>query len=131
MTWIIVLVIAGVVIFYFLKDRDTMLEQNTDSYGGMRQKYANVIAFLTEEPTAKVVKVTRDHIHISNSMNRTRTDFFFTENFDGLEAEWNADLNIMGKHKLKWKFKTDTPEEQIIEKMMLDMDEYSKKNMPF
>ena len=45
MAWTIVLLIIGVIIFYFLKDRNKMLENNVDQHGGMKQKYTHLIDY--------------------------------------------------------------------------------------
>lgn len=129
MTWIIILLIVGVIIFFFLRDRDKMLDQQVDGQGGMKQKYGELIEWLTSEPNARIVKTTRDHIQISMVMQTTATHFFITETFNGVEVEWNARLGMMGDHKKKWKFPSTTSNEQMIERIGTDIDEYSRKIM--
>lgn len=129
MTWSIVLIIVGVIIFYFLRDRDKMLEQQVDEQGGMKQKYAELIEWLTDAPNARIVKTTRDHIQISNVMQTTATHFFITETFNGVEVEWNAKFGLMGDHKKEWKFPSTTSNEQMIEIIGTDIDEYSRQIM--
>ncbi len=127
MTWVVILVIAGIIIFYFLKDRDKMLENQVDTHGGMRQKYSTLIKELTTNPNSKVVKITRDHIQISCAMQTTITNFFITENFNGIEIEWEARLGLMGNHNKKWTFPSTTSNDEIIRKMGADIEDYTSK----
>lgn len=127
MTWIIILLIVGVIIFFFLRDRDKMLDKQVDNHGGMRQKYSLLIEWLTSDPNAKVVKVTREHVQISSIMQTTATYFFITETFAGVEIEWDARLGLMGNHKKKWNFPKNTPVENMIERIGTDLAEYNDK----
>ena len=115
MIWIIALTIIGVIIFFFLRDRDRMLDSQVDNLGGMLNKYSLLIKWLTSNPNAKIVKVTRDHIQISCIMQTTATYFYITETFNGVVIDWKATLGSMGNHNLNWKFTVTTPQEKIIE----------------
>lgn len=123
------ILIAGVIIFYFLRvrDRDRMLVSNVDANGGMKIKYSELIGWLRSDPNAKITKITRDHITISNQMLTTRTDFYLTENFDGLDVDWNANLGRMGRHQLKWKFKKGMNQEDMIIRIGIDIQKYEQK----
>ncbi|WP_415374591.1 hypothetical protein [Patiriisocius sp. Uisw_017] len=127
MGWVFLIGIVGVVIFYFLKDRNKMLETTVDNEGGMRQKYRDLIGWLTDDPNAKVTKVTRDHVEVTNKMPTTTTTFFITENFDGVDIEWNAQLGAMGNHKQNWKFPKGTSEENMVIKIGTDLQSYEQK----
>ena len=129
MIYVIILLIVGVIIFFFLRDRDKMLAQQVDANGGMKQKYALLIEWLTSEPNAQIVKIKRDHIQISMKMQTTETLFYITETFNGVEVEWNAKFGMMGNHEKKWKFSLNTTNEEMIEKIGTDIDEYSRKIM--
>lgn len=52
------ILIAGVIIFYFLRvrDRDRMLVSNVDANGGMKIKYSELIGWLRSDPNAKITK---------------------------------------------------------------------------
>lgn len=127
MIWIIVIIIIGIVIFFFLRDRDKMLDSQVDGHGGMKQKYSKLIEWMTSDPKAKIVKISRDHIQISCVMQTTATHFFITETFSGVEIEWKAILGMMGNHKMKWKFPSTISDEDIILKIGTDLEEYNKK----
>jgi hypothetical protein len=127
MIWVIVIAIIGVVIFFFLRDRDKMLNSQVDGHGGMRQKYSQLISWMTSDPRSKVVKIKRDHIQISCVMQTTATHFFITETFNGVEIDWKAYLGMMGNHKLSWKFQSTISDEDIIIKIGSDLEEYQKK----
>lgn len=127
MVWVLIVGIIGVVIYFFLKDRDKMLETSVDNEGGMRQKYSDLIGWLTDDPNVKITNVTRDHVTIVNRMPTTKTTFSITENFDGLDIEWNAELGNMGSHNKKWKFPKGTSEEDMVIKIGTDLQNHEKK----
>lgn len=110
-----------------MRDRDRMLVSNVDANGGMKIKYSELIGWLRSDPNAKITKITRDHITISNQMLTTRTDFYLTENFDGLDVDWNANLGRMGRHQLKWKFKKGMNQEDMIIRIGIDIQKYEQK----
>ncbi|WP_133256599.1 hypothetical protein [Flavobacterium tibetense] len=124
MTWIIIITIIGVIIYYFLKDRDKMLETQVDNFGGMKRKYSLLIEWLTSDPKARITKTTRDHIEISCIYPSSITKFLITENFNFVEIDWISNLGVMGNHKLNWKFPNNTHQESIIEKIGTDLQNY-------
>ena len=125
MIWTISLFIVAIIIFYFLRDRDKMLNAQVDGHGGIKEKYSELIEWLLSDPNAKLVKVQRDHIQISNVMNSTSTHFFITENFNKVDIEWKAVLGAMGNHKKQWSFTQYTTNEDIILKVSTDIQKYS------
>ena len=127
MSWLVILVIIGVIIFFFLRDRDKMLNIKVDSYGGMEKKYSQIVEWMTQEPGAKIVNITRDHIQTSYITQTTATYFFITETFNGVEIEWDARLGFSGNHKLKWKFQPNTNEEVIIVRIGTEIQDYYEK----
>ena len=127
MTWIIIITIIGVIIYYFLKDRDKMLETQVDNFGGMNRKYSLLIEWLTSDSNAHITKITRDHIEISCIYPSSITKFLITENFNSSEIDWVANLGIMGKHRLNWKFQNSTTQEIMIEKIATDIENYENK----
>jgi hypothetical protein len=121
MGWLIFIAgIVGFIIYNFMRDKDQMLKHQVDMRGGMAKKYEFLISKLTEDTTAKVVKVTRDHIHIRAVGNSTATNFFITENFSKTEIEWIGQLGMLGKHKHRWTFPHNYPQE----KMLNEIGEY-------
>jgi hypothetical protein len=121
MIWTTLIVgIVGYIIYNFFQDRDQMLQRQVDMNGGMAKKYEYLTERLASEPKAKVVKVTRDHIHIRSTGQSTATDFFITENFNSVEIEWIGQLSLLGTHKHKWTFVHNYPQE----KMLNEIEEY-------
>lgn len=127
MIWVIIVIIIGVIIFFFLRDRDKMLNSQVDGHGGMKQKYSQLIEWMLNDPKAKLVKVSRDHVQISCVMQSTATHFFITETFSGVEIDWKAHLGIMGNHKLTWKFPSSISDDDIILKIGTDLEDYYSK----
>jgi hypothetical protein len=104
-----------------------MLNNQVDNQGGMKQKYSEIINWLSTHQNAKISKIKRDYIEISCIMQTTATYFNILETFDGVEIEWIARLGMMGNHNLKWKFPSTTSEEEIIKKISFDLQEYENK----
>jgi hypothetical protein len=121
MFWtILILGIIGYILYSFTKDRDQMLKRQVDMQGGMAKKYEYLIECMTHDPNAKVVKVTRDHIHIRATGQATATNFFITESFNLVEIEWVGQMSVLGTHKHKWSFAHNYPQE----KMVHEIEEY-------
>ena len=129
MVWIIILAIIGIVLFYFLRDRDKMLEHKVDKHGGMKQKYCLLLEWLTIDPNSKITKITRDNVQVSYVLQTTATYWNITEHFRGVEIEWDSRLGMMGNHKLKWNFDSSTSQEQMIKKIGMELAQYSDKIM--
>ncbi len=127
MTWLLILIIIGVIIFYFFKDRDKMLEQQVDNFGDMKQKYSTLIDWLTSHPKATITKINRDYIQVSLVLQTTATYWNITENFNKVEIEWDSRFGVMGNHKLKWNFDSTTSQTDMIEKIGTDLAEYEGK----
>jgi len=127
MTWLIIIIIVGVIIFYFLRDRDKMLAIQVDNEGGIKKKYEELVNWLTDDPNAKITKLTRDHIQITLLGRTTSTNFFITETFGGVEIEWTTNLGPLGIHKKNWTFESGTSNEDIIEVIGIYLQEYQRK----
>lgn len=122
-----ILIILGVIIFFFLKDRDKSLENQVDFQGGIQNKYSLLIQYLSDHPYAKISKVTRDFVKIDCVMPTTSTTFEILQNFNNVEVLWNSDFGMMGKHKLKWTFPSSLPQNKMIEKISYDLNAYENK----
>jgi len=112
MIWTIIIGVIAFIIFKFLRDRKKMLQNELGS-GGMKEKYSLLIQWLTNDPNAKIIKTTSDHIQISSQMPTTRTDFLLTQNFGKLEVDWQAQLGAMGNHNLHWEFSSEMNQDGI------------------
>ena len=118
MVWIIIIVVVvGIILYKFFRDRDQMLRHQVDAYGGMEKKYEHLISQLTTEQRIKVIKVTRDHLHIRAQGQMTAINFLILENFDSVEIEWVAQLGLLGTHRHKWTFIQNYPQEKMLEEM--------------
>lgn len=118
MIWvIIILAIIGIVLYFFAKDRDKMLQRQVDVYGGISKKYEYLIQHLTNYPGAKVRKVTRDSIHIEAVGQTTRTTYVILENFGIVNISWVGEMGMMGTHKQKWSFPQNYPQEKMIQEI--------------
>jgi hypothetical protein len=121
MVWFfIILAIVVLIIYNFISDRDKMLKNQVDYQGGMAKKYEYLIDKLTGDGGGRVLKVTRDHIHICNQDLNTATNFFINESFNSVEVEWVANLGPLGTHKHKWSFANNYPQD----KMMSEMEQF-------
>lgn len=83
----------------------------------MAKKYEFLISKLTEEPSAKVVKVTRDQIHIQAQGQSTATNFIITETFNKTEIEWIGQMGMLGNHKHKWTYAHNYPQQKMLDEI--------------
>jgi hypothetical protein len=100
--------------------------QNELGSEGMKEKYNLLIHWLTNDPNARIVKTTSDHVHISSRMPTTKTDFILTQNFGKLEVDWQAQLGIKGNHNLHWEFSSDMDQEDMINRIGQDLHDYEQ-----
>lgn len=118
MFWIILIIgIVAYIIYSFSRDRNKMLQRQVDMQGGMAKKYEYLIEKLTETPGAKVVQVTRDHIHIRAAGQTTATNFLITEGFNSVEIEWVGQMAMLGTHKHRWTFPHNYPQQKMFEEI--------------
>lgn len=118
MFWTILIIgVVFYILYSFFRDRDHMLRRQVDMQGGMAKKYEYLIDRMTNDPSARVVKVTRDHIHIRATEQTTETNYFITEGFNIVEIEWVGQMAMLGIHKQKWSFPHNYPQEKIIEEI--------------
>lgn len=122
-----IIIIFGVLIFFFLKDRDKSLENQVDFQGGIQNKYSLLVQFLSNHPNARIIKVTRDFVKIECVMTTTCTTFEILQNFNNVEVYWYSDFGMMGNHKLKWIFLSNMAQNKMIEKISDDLNEYENK----
>lgn len=125
MIWVIIIGVVAFIIFKFLRDRNRMLQNELGS-GGMGEKYSMLIQWLTNDPNARIIKTTSDHVHISSKMPTTKTDFLLTQNFGKLEVDWQAQLGAMGNHNLHWEFSSDMNQEDMINRIGQDLHDYEQ-----
>lgn len=118
MVWIILIICFIGYFIYFLRKRDQMLQRQVDINGGMAKKYEYLIESMTNEPGAKVIKVTRDHILIRlNLPTASRSFFYITENFNLVRIEIDVISIMTGTLKHKWEFDHDFPQEKMVEEI--------------
>lgn len=118
-----VFIILGVVLFIvysFFSDRNKMLQRQVDLRGGMAKKYNTLIEGLTDDPSAQVIKVTRDQIYIRALGRTAEVDYIITENFNKVEVDWIGKFGMMGTHKHKWSFPENYPQTKIL----MDIEEF-------
>lgn len=128
MIWLLIVVILGYIIYSFLKDRDVALKAQVDSYGGIKNKYSDLVNWLTSDPNSRIIKITRDSIEITAVFPTTKTTFFIQENFNTVEIYWEAYLGaFFGNHKLNWKFDHNENQLVIIEKISKDIQSYENQ----
>lgn len=128
MIWLVLAVIFGYIIYSFLKDRDAALRAQVDSYGGVKNKYSDLVRWLTSDPNSRITKITRDSMEITAIFPTTKTIFFIQENFGIVEVSWEAYLGrFIGNHKLEWKFPHNENQFVMIEKISSDLQKYENK----
>lgn len=131
MIWFALALIFGYLIYSFSRDRDRMLAVQVDRFGGMSEKYKLIITELTNDPNARVAKVTRDHIHIHYQGAISSADFFITETFNKVEISWVTNMGRLGQHKKKWEFHNNYPQEKILGEIQTYLDWKSREMFGF
>lgn len=126
MFWIVLIIgVLGYILYNSFRHKDQVLKIQVDMQGGMAKKYEYIIDRLTKYPTAKVVKVTRDHIHIQSIDQSTITDFYITECYNSVQIKWEVRMAMLGKHNHKWSFVHNYPQDKIIN----EIEEYLEWNL--
>lgn len=120
-------IIIGVILFFFLRDRDKMLDQQVDRAGGMRNKYSELIGVLTADARAKITHETRDHVQISLVQPGSATHILITESFSCVLIEWICEAGYLGTHRLKWEFAKNLGQLSMFQEMQADLEEHNRK----
>lgn len=114
--WIIFLVIAGVIVFNFFRDRDQVLAQIAFE-GGMAKKYAYLVGRLSAHPSAQIKKQGLNDVYIVSEGPTTKISFYVMENFGTVEIEWLANYGPLGTLKKKWSFPQTRSQEHMVEEI--------------
>ncbi len=117
---ILIVLIFGVSIYYFFKDRDAHLKSSVDSQGGFKKKYAYLISRLLKEPNSRIIKSERDSVIIEQKTGLGDGIYIITEFMGDLEIIWKADLGRFGKEYKKWNYNSSVDQVKIIR----DIHEY-------
>lgn len=118
-----IVVIILYVVFRFFSDKEKMLSVQVDQYGGISEKYKQLVECFKRDFGTKVIKVTRESIHLRSLGSTTSVDFIIIENFNRTEIEWQARLGLVGNYKNSWTFNSSTSQSQmykeIVDKMTI------------
>jgi len=129
MIWVSIAILVTFFAIKFFRDRNRMLTTMETKHGGVSEKYSELIDWIIADSDAKVVNQSRDHVSIYLRLPSTSTLFLITETFSGATVEWRANYGILGEHKLKWNFSKNATNDEIKEKIGIDLSEYSEKNL--
>lgn len=107
------LIIITLMILFF-KDRNKMLHQQVDTYGGMTKKYKIFLEHLMTYPNAKIINQSRTNIHIKSVLEASMIDFYIDETFQLVVIECRASMSFLGSFKKKWEFPHSLPQTIMI-----------------
>ena len=110
---IVFLIIITLMILFF-KDRNKMLHQQVDTYGGMTKKYKIFLEHLMTYPNAKIINQSRTNIHIKSVLEASMIDFYIDETFQLVVIECRASMPFLGSFKKKWEFPHSLPQTIMI-----------------
>ena len=110
---IVFLIIITLMILFF-KDRNKMLHQQVDTYGGMTKKYKIFLEHLMTYPNAKIINQSRANIHIKSVLEASMIDFYIDETFQLVVIECRASMPFLGSFKKKWEFPHSLPQTIMI-----------------
>lgn len=83
----------------------------------MKEKYKYLVQKMTDDPQARIVKLSNNHIHILLQGNVVITSYKITEKDNFIIVEWIASMWVMGTHKHKWTYEHNYPQEKIVQEM--------------
>lgn len=107
----IFLIIAGIIVFVmykFFTDRDKMLSKQLEPYGGIENKYRDLISYFLSVEPSKIVAMRRDYIGISCLGGLM---------YWGIQETFNEvviDFKGNSLPSKRWEFHHNTPQEIII-----------------
>ncbi len=123
------LFIGGVVITVIVIRNRVRFKRDLKKQGGIRQRYHEVIsAFLVPPPDADIfdVSVLNESIKSMTIQVRGATTnylYSFSQQFNGFNIKFEADLGIGGEVKKDWTFPDNMNQQLMLEKIGSDMDE--------
>ncbi len=112
MWWIIIIAIIIFIIYRFKKDHDEYVDTHLTQFGGMKEKYALLIAVL-EFNGFKIQWSRKDIIELANSSSICTLTYIG----NNLEVNLTQNIAILGHTKKKWIFPDGYPQEKMIEEM--------------
>jgi len=121
MFWIIVIIgIVGYILYSFLKDKDKMLKNQVDAYGGMAKKYEYLIRGLIDNrPNARITELKRGSITLFIPMEVTGHNYFIDELFNyTVQVEYICKSAIGEIYKYKWTFPDNYPQEKMVSEIL-------------
>ncbi len=120
MIWIILISIGVFLIIRFFYDREKIIH-DVQSTGGMKERYGVIINHLLSAPESKIIKQTRDNIQIFANTGFIQHHFSILHSFNNVIIAWKAN-SPMGKFDDKWEFPHGFDQNQMADKISIDMD---------
>jgi len=125
MYWAILFIcLTGLVLFAFINHnrRHSVIQDK------MSKRYQIIVDNLTSYPGSKVIKMTRNHLHIRHKGPTTITNFYITESLDSVFIDWVGQFGIIfGTHEHRWTFVKDYPQESMLKEIGEFMERKSKE----
>lgn len=121
---IIILIIAGISIFSFIKssvaDTDRIVKE-----GGIYNKYKTLIDnFIDDESGMKVIEQTNKYMCVGMKNSSGSIAFHFQHTFDTLNVTFKMKNIFIGDHKLEWEFPETMPQSEMIKHIETRMSQY-------
>lgn len=110
MWWILGIIVMGFVIYLINKDNKEEVRTKITNQGGMLQKYNILVNHFVNGLPAKITKVTKDSVVITDSATEVYLDYVG----GNLEVELRGVAPVIGKYSKKWKYPSGYSQEKII-----------------
>ncbi len=116
----IVLIIVGVIIYNISKDKNDVTKRIVSNYGGMLQKYSELVAYL-KQGGCRVDKVSSDSLILKSGSMVWSLDVVG----ENLEIRMNGFMPMLGKIYHKWSYTHNFSQTRIIQ----DIENYCSGQM--
>lgn len=124
MWWLIGVVIVGYIIYTMIKDRNEDVQAHVTDFGGMQVKYRVLIEYFMQHPSARITRLTSDHVTIESQLVTVHIDYVSSS----LEISLKSVVPLLGNISKKWKYPSSYSQELIIQEIE-NYFEWNMKNM--
>jgi tetratricopeptide (TPR) repeat protein len=128
--WVVIIIIVIVLVVVFGKFFSDRSEQSAKIFkeGGMLVKYSKLIdSIKAGNPATRIHYVRADSVCLLAVNNMSSTKIVFTQTFGKLTIQWITDSPVFGKHQLEWDFDEYFDQSKILDKIVIDIDNYQQK----
>lgn len=114
MIWVFILAIIVWLLFKFTKEHNEHIRTHVTDFGGMDQKYCELIEFL-QEAGMHITKLGSNSIELKNESESANCIMYYIGTT--LEILFITNMKMLGCQEKKWRFPDGYPQEKMIEEI--------------